>query len=45
MEDLEQTQNFYEYDLPDVFTFDTGKTFYGYESNESIAGGGDRSNP
>ena len=41
MEDIEYTQYFNEYALPDVFTPDSGKTFSGYES---IAKGGDKSN-
>ena len=45
MEDLEDTQYFYEYALPDVFTPDSGKFYYGYEGNKYVAGGGDKSNP
>ena len=45
MEDLEDTQYFYEYALPDIFTPDAGKFFYGYEGNEYVVGGGDKSNP
>ena len=45
LEDLEDTQDFYDYVLPDVFTPDAGKNFYGYEGNESVAGGRDKSNP
>ena len=45
MEDLEDTQYFYEYALPDVFTPDVGNFIYGYEGNEYVAGGGDKSNP
>ena len=44
MEDLEDTQDFIEYALPDVFTPDTGKKSHGYEGNESVAGGGEKSN-
>ena len=44
MEDLEYTQNIYEYALPDVFTHNAGKSFYGYEGNEYVAGGEDTSN-
>ena len=40
-EDLKDTQYFYEYALPDVFTPDAGKNFYCYEGNESVAGGED----
>ena len=45
MEYLEGNQYFYEYARPDIFTPDAGKFFYGYEGNESVAGGGDKSNP
>ena len=45
MEDLEDNQDFVEYALPDVFTPDTGKKFSGYEGNESVGEGGDKSNP
>ena len=44
MEDLEDTQDFDEYNLPNVFTPDAGKHFSDYEGNESVAEGGDRSN-
>ena len=33
MEDIEDTQDFYEYALPDVFTPDAGICFSGYEGN------------
>ena len=33
MEDLEDTQYFDEYDLPDVFPPDAGIFFSGYEGN------------
>ena len=41
MEDLEDTQLFYENDLPDILPLIMEK-FYGYEGNESVAGGGDK---
>ena len=44
MEDLEDTQHFYEYALPDILPLILEK-FYGYEGNESVAGGGYKSNP
>ena len=44
MEDLEDTQYFYEYNLPDVFPPDSGKNFSDYGVNESVAEGGDKSN-
>ena len=43
-EDLEDTQHFYEYSIPDVLPLILEK-FYGYEGNESVAEGGDKSNP
>ena len=45
MKYLEDTQDFYEYGLPDIFTPDYGKCFYGYEGNESVAGREEKSNP
>ena len=42
MEDVEDTQYFYEYNLPDVFRPDTGKNFSDYEGNESVVEGGDK---
>ena len=44
MDDLEDTQLFYEYALPDILPPILEK-MYGYEGNESVAGGGDKSNP
>ena len=44
MEDLEDTQDFDEYALPDIFFPDVGKTFSDYEGNESVAEGGHKSN-
>ena len=44
MKYLESTQDFYEYNLPDVSPPDTGKKFSGYEGNESVAEGGYKSN-
>ena len=44
MEDLEDTQDFYEYALTGVFNPDAGKIFYSYEGNESVAVGGYKSN-
>ena len=45
MGDIEDTQYFYEYALPDVFTPVAGIVFSGYEGNEYVAEGGDKSNP
>ena len=45
MEDIEDTQDFYEYALPDVFTPDAGICFYFYDDSEYVAEGGDKSNP
>ena len=45
MENIEDTQFFDEYALPDIFTPDSGRHFYGYGGNESVVGGGDKSNP
>ena len=44
MKDLENTQDFYEYALPDVSPSDAGKLFSDYEGNEYGAEGGDKSN-
>ena len=44
-EDLEYTQDLYEFSPPDVCTPDSGIVFIGYEGNESVAGGRDTSNP
>ena len=44
MEDLEDTQDLDEYNLPDVSRPDAGKKFSDYEGNESVAEGGDKSN-
>ena len=44
MKDLENTQDFYEYALPDVSPPDSGKLFSYYEGSESVAEGGDKSN-
>ena len=44
MEDLEDTQDFDDYALPDVSPPDAGKFFSDYEGNESVAEGGDNSN-
>ena len=44
MEDLEDNQLFYEYALTDILPLIMEK-IYGYEGNESVAGGGDKSNP
>ena len=44
VEDLEDTQYFYEYALPDVYSW-FWRFLYGYEGNEYVAGGGDKSNP
>ena len=41
MEDLEDTQLLYEYALPDILPLIMEK-IYGYECNESVAGGGDK---
>ena len=43
MEDLEDTQYFNEYALPDIFTPDAGNFFSDYEVNESVAEGGGNS--
>ena len=45
MEDIEDTQDFYEYSLPDVFNPDSGIVFSCYEDSEYVAEGGDKSNP
>ena len=37
MENLEDTQDFHEYNLSDVYPHDAGKHFYGYGGNESFA--------
>ena len=44
MKYLESTQYFYEYNLPDVYPPDAGKYFSGYEGNEYVTEGGDKSN-
>ena len=44
MEDLEDTQYFYEYALFDVFPPDSGRNFSDCEGNESVAEGGNKSN-
>ena len=44
MEYLEDTQYFYEYALPDIFTPDAGKILYGCQDNESVAGIGGKWN-
>ena len=45
MEGIEDNQDFYEYDLPDVCTPDAGICFSDYEGNESVAEGRYKSNP
>ena len=42
MEDIEDTQYFYEYALSDVYSTDVGKVFSEYEGNESVAEVGDK---
>ena len=42
MEDLENTQDFDDYVLPDVSPPDAGKIFSDYEGNESVAEGGEK---
>ena len=44
MEDLEDTKDFDEYALFDVFLPDASKNFSDYEGNEYVAEGGDKSN-
>ena len=44
MEDIEDTQYFDEYALPDVSPPNSGKKISDYEGNESVAEGGDKSN-
>ena len=44
MEDLEDTQDFDEYDLHNFFPPGTGKFFSDYECNEYVAEGGYKSN-
>ena len=45
MEYIEDTQGFYEDSLPDVFPLDSGENSSNEEVNESVAEGGDKSNP
>ena len=42
MEDLEYAQNICEDSLPDVVPLDAGENSSNYESNESVAEGGDK---
>ena len=44
MEDLENTQDFDDYVLPDVYPPDAGKMFSDYEGDKSVAEGGGKSN-
>ena len=44
IEYLEDTQYFYEYALPDVFSLGDGKTLSDYEGNEYVTEGGDKLN-